>query len=371
MDKMTKKIRCAVMRGGTSRGLFFRLGDLPEDNGLWPSIFCRALGTPDPRQTDGLGGGTSSTSKIAVVDTSVRAGIDVDYTFIQIGVRQEVFDASGNCGNISSAVAPFAVDEGLVKAIEPFTMVNIHNTNTSKRIRATIKVKHGLFDPTGDCAIPGIPQKGSAILMEYFEPEGAMTGSLFPTGNLIDTVEVDGSTFKITVVDCTNPYVFIAADEIGLGGTELPSEIDASQEMVTLQRIRHLAGEMIGLKSPAFPKVSMVSQPKPYFSSTAERVDAGSIDIVARTVSMGATHNTVPLTGAFSLAASLVIPGTIPASLCARGLPSGSNEIAIGHPGGIIRVGVEKQVDAGGESRIVKVSSVRTARRIMEGYALM
>lgn len=368
---MTGKIRCAVMRGGTSRGLFFRLDDLPEDDGLWPGIFYRALGTPDPRQTDGLGGGTSSTSKVAIVDKSAKPGIDVDYTFIQVGVGQAVFDMGGNCGNISSAVAPFAVDEGLVRAMEPTTVVNIHNTNTCKRIRATIRVKNGKFDPVGECAIPGLPQKGSAVLMEYFEPEGAMTGSLFPTGNLVDALEVDGNTYKITVVDCTNPYVFVMASEIGISGTESPAQIDASQALVTLQKIRHLAGEMIDLKSPAFPKICVVSQPKPYFSSVAERVDAGSIDVVARTVSMGVTHNTIPLTGAFSLAASLAIPGTIPASLCTRELSTTSNEIAIGHPGGVIHVGVEKQVDVGGKRRIVKVSSVRTARRIMEGYLLI
>lgn len=370
---MSEKIRCVVMRGGTSRGLFFHLSDLPKDKGAWPSIFYKALGTPDPKQIDGLGGGTSSSSKIAIINKSSRPGIDVDYTFIQVGVGQGVIDMGGNCGNISSAVGPFAVDEGLVQAVEPYTVVNIYNTNTAKEIRAKVKVKDGKFDSEGDCVIPGLVQKGSEIVMEFFDPEGATTGKLFPTGHFTDVLQVNGNSYKVTIVDCTNPYIFVMAEEIGISGVGQSKHIDLAKQPGILQEIRDLAGRTIGLIGPAFPKICMVSHAHAYLTVNGEQVEAGDVDIVARTVSMGIPHKTIPLTGAFSLAASMVIPGTVPTSLVDHELFLNSNksEIRIGHPEGVIKIGIEKQLDDNGGVKIVKVCAVRTARRIMEGYILL
>lgn len=365
---MQERIRCVIMRGGTSRGLFFHRADLPGDEESWTQMFCTAMGTPDPKQVDGLGGGTSSTSKAAVISKSNRPGIDVDYTFIQVGVDRAIADMGGNCGNLSAAVGPFAIDEGLVPAVEPYTEVNIFNTNTGKRLRAMVKVREGKFDPDGNYAMPGLVQKGSEIVMDYFEPEGAMTGKLFPTGNPVDTLQLGETEYPVTIIDCTNPYVFVLSKDLGMTGSELPAQIDDSVNPRILQAIRDLAAEKIGLSGPAFPKVAVVAGVFGYRTVKGEYVEAGAVDLTARTISLGKTHKTIPLTGAFSLAAAAVVPGTLPAGLLGKELGDPTREIRIGHPEGSVTVWVETQQAAEGGVRVNRVTGIRTARRIMEGY---
>lgn len=366
---MQKKVRCAVMRGGTSRGLFFHRQDLPEDEREWKKLLFTALGTPDPKQVDGLGGGTSSTSKAVVVRKSKLPGIDVNYTFIQVGVDRKTADMTGNCGNLSAAVGPFAIDEGLVLAVDPCTEVNIFNTNTGKRLRARVKGRNGKFDPSGDCAIPGLVQKGSEIVMDYYDPEGALTGKLLPSGRVVDMVRVGQAEYPVSIVDCTNPYIFVRAKDLGMTGTEPVAQIDSSAQLRVLQIIRDLAAKMIGLTGEAFPKICMVAQVHAGRTSGGKPMEVDGADLVARTISMGKTHNTIPLTGAFSLAAAAALPGSIPANLLRKKLPSsGSMGLKISHPGGVIAVALETSETANGEVGVVKVTATRTARRIMDGY---
>lgn len=360
---MQKRIRCVIMRGGTSRGLFFHREDLPEDEREWEKLLFTALGAPDPKQVDGLGGGTSSTSKAVVVNKSKLPGIDVDYTFIQVGVDRKIADMAGNCGNLSAAVGPFAIDEGLVPAAAPHTVVNIFNTNTGKRLRSRVKVRNGRFDPSGDCAIPGLAQKGSEIVMDYYDPGGALTGKLLPSGRVVDMVRVGQAEYPVTIVDCTNPYIFVRAKDLGMTGGEPAAQIDSSPQLRVLQMIRDLAAKMIGLTGEAFPKICMVAE------AHACRTEADGADLAARTISMGKTHKTIPLTGAFSLAAAAALPGSVPANLIRKQLPSsGSMVLKISHPGGVIAVALETSETANGLVGIEKVTAARTARRIMDGY---
>lgn len=351
---MATKIKCVVMRGGTSRGLFFHRDDLPQDRESWRQLFCKAMGTPDPKQVDGLGGGTSSSSKIAIINKSNRPGIDVDYTFVQVGVDQEIIDFTGNCGNLSSAVGPFAVDEGLVEAVEPFTEVSIFNTNTGKRIKSKIMVAKNSFNPAGDFKIPGLVQRGSEIVMEYFEPEGALTGRLFPTGKKMEKITIGQKEYSVTIIDCTNPFVLVDAGELNLTGTEPPSVIDSSPILSELNKIREYAGKKIGISGAAFPKISVLSA-------------SNEFDLNSRTISLGKTHKTIPLTGAFAIASAAVIPGTLASTMLKTGSLNCAGRVRIGYPGGVINVGVDTSQE-GGHQKIVKVTAGRTARRIMEGY---
>lgn len=359
---MQVKIPCVVMRGGTSRGLFFRRENLPEDQSAWARLFCAAMGTPDPKQVDGLGGGTSSTSKVVVVNKSKRPGVDVDYAFVQVSVDRMIADVSGDCGNLSAAVGPFAIDEGLVAAVEPYSEVNMFNTSTGKKHRAKVKVRAGKFDPEGECSIYGLVQKGSEIRIDYLDPAGAMTGCLLPTGQAVDRVNLEGTEYRITIMDCTNPYVFVLADELGMTGAELPSQIDSSAQLRVLQAIRDLAAERIGLAGPSFPKIAVVANP--------QCVEPGTDDLVARTVSLGRAHKTIPLTAALCLAAAALTPGTLPASLLSDGSDArvGGRAFRIGHPEGSIAVSVETQTLEQGGILVTKVTGTRTARRIMEGF---
>lgn len=370
---MPKKIRCCVMRGGTSRALFFRREDLPEDPELQKKIFIQAMGTPDPKQVDGLGGTTSSTSKVAIVSKSSRPGFDVDYTFAQVGVDKPMVEFSGNCGNISSAVGPFAVDEGMVNPREPITQVNIYNTNTGKKIMAEVPVKNGFFHSAGNFTIPGVIQKGSEIKLRFYQPEGAMTGKLFPTGSFIDDIEVDGSIYNVSVMDCTNPYVFVDASRLGLKGTEPPEVLDRTAAFNVMQKIRKIIGEKLGIEGEAFPKICAVSPPCSHLLRNGIEVRHDEINIISRVISMGKTHKTIPLTAALCLGAAAVVKDSIPGQSVRNLLDSISKDnkvVKIGHPEGVIEV----KVDCSYKDTQIKIESVacsRTARRIMEGYILV
>ena len=359
---MLVKIPCVVMRGGTSRGLFFRRENLPEDQSAWAQLFCTAMGTPDPKQVDGLGGGTSSTSKVVVVSKSERPGIDVDYVFVQVGVDKMTADIGGDCGNLSAAVGPFAIDEGLAPAVEPDSIVNMFNTSTGKRHRAKVKVRAGKFDPEGGCSVSGLVQKGSEIIIDYLDPAGAMTGRLLPTGRAVDRTGFDGKEYRMTVVDCTNPYVFVSADELGMTGAEPPSRIDYGAELRILQDIRDQAAERIGLGGQSFPKVAVVGRPLSVGPSTD--------DLVVRTISLGRAHKTIPLTAALCLAAAARIPGTLPWSLMPNGshVYDGETTLSIAHPEGSIAVSVDARASEQDGIAVTRVTGVRTARRIMEGF---
>jgi len=378
---MQKRIPSVIMRGGTSKGIFFHDNDLPRDAGIRDQVILTAFGSPDPyrRQIDGLGGAVSTTSKAAIISRSTNPAYDVVYNFGQVSLDRPLIDYKGNCGNISSAVGPFAVDEGLVPAVEPMTTVRIHQKNTDKLIVAEVPVKHGRYDETGDYAISGVPGTGGKITLRFSDPGGAVTGRLLPTGNTRDTLEIPGlGSVEVTIIDAANPVVLVAAAQIGLSGIEIEA-IEANQETKDkLEAIRCAAAVVTGITktaeeatrmSQAVPKIACVSAPQNYIASSGQEVNADAIDLTARIMSMGTLHGSIAISVAIATAGALMIPGTVPFNLKGPAVAKGA-VIHLGHPGGIVDVGATIEMRSG-EPHYVEAAVGRTARRLMEGYVMV
>jgi 2-methylaconitate cis-trans-isomerase PrpF len=233
-------LRLSILRGGTSRAVFLLENDLPPDRASIEPILLDVFGSPDVRQINGLGGATSQTSKAAIIGPPTRPDADVDYTFAQVSVTQPLVDWGGNCGNISSAVGPFAVNSGLVRAVSPVTKVRIHNTNTGKIILAHVPVEGGRAMVEGDYSIPGVPGTGARILLDFQDPAGSFSGKLLPTGQPRDTITIgDGRSFPVSTIDAANPVVFLLAEELGMTGTELPQELERRPDVTgALEEVR-------------------------------------------------------------------------------------------------------------------------------------
>jgi 2-methylaconitate cis-trans-isomerase PrpF len=374
----SKSVPCAIYRGGTSRGIFFRENDLPYSPAIRTQILLNIFGSPDTRQINGLGGATSVTSKAMIVGPSQTPGVGVEMLFGQVSINTPLVDWGGTCGNLISAVGPFAIDQGLVRAIEPITEVAIHNLNTRKTVLARVPVQHGRAVSEGDYAIPGVPGTGARIELEFVDPAGALGGGLLPTGNPRERIELDdGRAFTVSVVDAGNPVVFCHAVELKLRGTELPSEIEARHDvMATLEAIRSFMCERLGIvgsreeatrKSPGLPKIAVVSAPTGYDTIAGRRVNVDDVDIVGRLLSMQTAHPSYMGAGAICTSAASVVKGTIVRELCAaRAREAGM--IRIGHPQGVMEASV-KAISNNGDVRIESATISRTARRIMEGVA--
>ena len=369
------KVRAVMMRGGTSRGLFFHANDLPHDPVLRDRFILRAYGSPDPnrRQVDGIGGATSSTSKVAVISDGRGRGVDVLYDFGQVSIDRPLIDRRGNCGNLSSAVGPFAVDEGLVQATEPITEVRILNVNTDKVIVSHVPTRDGRFYPVGDFTVPGVPGTGSTIQLDYLEPGGAVTGSLLPTGNLVDELDVPGvGKVEVSLVDAANPLVFVRWKALGLTGRETPEEIDSDRELLTrIEVVRSHAAVLAGIaatpaqataETPSVPKLAFVGAPQDYVLTDGQKQCAAEITVRAAMMSMGRLHRTYALTGGICTAVATAIPGTI-ASEAAGGARGDCN---IGHPAGVLSLKADV-VSRDGTWHVESVSGFLTARRLMAG----
>ncbi len=366
-----KKYPCVYMRGGTSKAVFFHKKDLPDDVQSWDEIFLKVMGTPDVKQIDGMGGSVSSTSKIAVISPSTREDADIDYNFFQVDIIIPRVDNKSNCGNISSAVGPFAIDEGLVEAIEPITVVRVLNTNTNKVIEEHVRVKNGKAMVHGDEIIKGVPDTGSRIDMYFENPGGAVTGKVLPTGNKKDVLDIPGyDAIEVSVVDSGNPVVFIKAEDIGMKGTEL-DEINSHEAILEhVERIRATVAEKIGLVndwkdarkiSTSVPKVSIISKPQNYNDLDRKEVNSSDMDICCRAISVGKLHKAYPITVAIATGTSARIKGTLVNELISH--PDDKEILNIGHASGVTNVDVKIE-----NGVIVKAGVTRTARRIMEGY---
>jgi 2-methylaconitate cis-trans-isomerase PrpF len=374
------RIPAVLMRGGTSRGLFFHETDLPPAPDLRDRFILSAYGSPDPdrRQVDGIGGATSATSKVAVIGDGRPRGVDITYEFGQVSIDRPLIDRRGNCGNLSSAVGPFAVDEGLVQATDPVTTVRFLNLNTDKVVVAHVPTRDGRFDPTGDFAIPGVPGTGAAIRLDYLDPAGAVTGSLLPTGQIVDHVDVPGvGPVEMSIVDAANPLLFVRWESLGLTGAELPEQIDADPQLLArLESVRAAAGVRIGLAqapaqitahTPSVPKLALVGSPRDYPLGTGEVQRAESLSLRATMMSMGRVHRSYALTGAICTAVAAALPGTVVADVSAS---ASDGEIHIGHPSGVLPMSASvEQNGAGWTVRVV--SGYRTARRLMAGTVLV
>lgn len=375
---MLKEVPCTIFRGGTSKGVFFLEECIPTQGKERDDLLLKIMGSPDIRQIDGLGGATSTTSKAAIISISEREDADINYTFAQVAIDKPVVDYKGNCGNISSAVGPYAIEMGLVEAKDPETVVRIYNTNTKKVIYSHVQTPNKQVSYDGDFSIAGVPGKSAPVRLSFRNPGGAVTGKVLPTGNVRDELEVPGfGKVNVSIVDVTNPLVFIKASDIGLKGTELPDELDGSEKiMALLETIRGLAAQKLGfvevwedasLKSPAVPKMTIVEKPGSYRTVGGEDIDGNDMDLLGRMMSMQKTHKTYAMTGALCTVAAAVIPGTV-----VNGVVKDSfdrENMRIGHPGGLIQVGVDAGTDAEGEVEIAWAWGYRTARLIMKGTA--
>jgi hypothetical protein len=370
------------MRGGTSKGVFFLAQDLPTDPAARDRTLLRVIGSPDPygQHIDGLGGATSSTSKVVIVSRSQRPGSDVDYLFGAVAVREPVIDWSGNCGNLSAAVGPFAIGAGLVHAPpEGIATVRIWQANIGKPIIARVPMRGGEVVEDGDFVLDGVAFPGAEIVLEFVNPaddDGGAPGSgMFPTGNRIDRLEIPGfGHVEATLINAGNPTIVIDATAMGLRGTELQSDVNGRSGILDLaETIRaHGAVAMKLVATPALatsgrphtPKLALVAPPADYVASSGTAVRADSVDVLVRIFSMGKLHHAMTGTGAVAIAAAAAVPGTVLSRITAT---DSSGMLRFGHPSGSLTVGA-RAAEARGAWTIEKVVMSRSARRLMEGW---
>lgn len=380
------KIPATYMRGGTSKGVFFRLEDLPEaaqvPGEARDKIFQRVIGSPDPYSAhiDGMGGATSSTSKCVILSKSARPDHDVDYLYGQISIDKDFVDWSGNCGNLSTAAGAFAVHAGYIDAArlaqDGVCTVRIWQANISKTIIAHVQVRDGQVQETGDFELDGVTFPAAEIILEFLDPsdDSEDGGSLFPTGNLVDQLDVPGvGSFPATMITAGIPTVFVNAVDIGYTGTELREAINTDpQALARFEKIRVAGALRMGLiKTPEealtrqhTPKIAFVAAPQDYTSSSGKTVQAGDVDLLVRALSMGKLHHAMMGTAAVAIGTAAAVPGTL-VNLAAGG--GERQAVRFGHPSGVLRVGAEaKQVN--GEWTVTKAIMSRSARVLMEGW---
>jgi probable AcnD-accessory protein PrpF len=380
------KIPATYMRGGTSKGVFFKLDDLPErcqvPGAARDQLFMRVIGSPDPYSAhiDGMGGATSSTSKCVILSKSSQPDHDVDYLYGQVSIDKAFVDWSGNCGNLSTGAGAFAIHAGLVDPARipdsGVCVVRIWQANIQKTIIAHVPVSNGQVQETGDFELDGVTFPAAEIVLEFLDPsdDGEEGGSMFPTGNLVDDLEVPGvGTFKATMITAGIPTVFVNAEDIGYQGTELREAINGDpQQLARFEQIRVAGALRMGLIKTAeeaatrqhTPKIAFVSKPKSYKASSGKTVEAGEVDLLVRALSMGKLHHAMMGTCAVAIGTAAAIPGTL-VNLAAGG---GEREaVRFGHPSGTLRVGAEAKL-VGGEWTVTKAIMSRSARILMEGW---
>ena len=378
------RIPAVYMRGGTSKGVFFRAEDLPADPAERDRILLRTIGSPDPygKQIDGMGAATSSTSKIVILAPSKRPDSDVDYLFGQVAIDRPLIDWSGNCGNLTAAVGPFAVSQGWVKAPrDGVAKVRIWQQNIAKRIVAHVPVRNGEVLEDGDFVLDGVTFPSAEIRIEFLEPggmgeEGDAPAAMFPTGNLRDTLDVPGvGAIDATLITAGNPTVFVEAAAMGLAGHELQSRVDADPKLLARgEAIRAHAAVAMGLAKSAedasrnrlhTPKIAWVSRPQSYAASSGKAVAEGDIDLTIRMLSMGKLHHVITGTGAIATAVASAIEGTVVNA--ARRPGADPLRTTLGHPSGTLAVGAEVARE-GDEWKVARAVMSRSARRLMEGW---
>ena len=361
------RLPASYYRGGTSRAVIFNQRDLPTSREEWIPIFRSVIGSPDPngRQLDGLGGGISSLSKVCVVGKPTHPEADVDYTFAAIGVKDDEVDFSSNCGNMTSAIGPFAVDSGMIEVEDGQTTVRIHNTNTGKIIHARFGVSEGEAVTAGDFAIDGVAGTAAKVELAFLNPAGSKTGTLLPTGNVTDKLD----NVRVTCIDAGNPCVFVQARDLDVDGTILPDAMDTHPTLLAkLDTIRRLASVAMGLSKDeksatgSIPKIAIVSPPATHQLLSGEQIGRGAIDIVVRALSVGQPHRAVPITVAMACAAAAHVEGSVLQQVVATQRADHSG-ISLGHSSGKILVGSTFDKDG----KLTEAKVFRTARRIMDG----
>ena len=391
------KIPATYMRGGTSKGLFFRLQDLPgaaqQPGAVRDAILLRALGSPDPygKQIDGLGNATSSTSKAVILSPSTRPGHDVDYLFGQVSIDQPFVEWSGNCGNLSAAVGLCAIHMGLIDAARiphnGMVTLRIWQANIGKTIVAHVPITDGQVQETGDFELDGVTFPAAEVALEFIDPADESDGSdgggcaLFSTGNVVDTLNVPGEKpLPATFINAGIPTIFLNAKDLGYTGTELQDAINGDpQALARFETIRAHGALQMGLikdlseaaKRQHTPKIAFVAPPAGYTASSGKQIEAGDVDLLVRALSMGKLHHAMMGTAAVAIGVAAAIPGTL-VNLAASGEDGNSNDqrqsVRFGHPSGTLRVGAEAQQEANGEWKVTKALMSRSARILMEGW---
>lgn len=382
------RVPATYIRGGTSKGVFFRLQDLPQacrvPGEARDKLLLRVIGSPDPygKQIDGMGGATSSTSKTVILAKSEKADHDVDYLFGQVSIDTAFVDWSGNCGNLSAAVGAFAISGGLVDARRipqnGICTVRIWQANIGKTIIAHVPITNGEVQETGDFELDGVTFPAAEVQLEFLDPadegEGEGGGSMFPTGNLVDDLEVPGvGTFKTTMINAGIPTIFVNAEDIGYTGTELQEAINGDAKALAMfETIRAYGALRMGLianvdeaaKRQHTPKVAFVAKSKDYVASSGKSVAAADVDLLVRALSMGKLHHAMMGTAAVAIGTAAAIPGTL-VNLAAGG--GARSAVRFGHPSGTLRVGAEAS-QVNGEWTVTKAIMSRSARVLMEGW---
>jgi len=377
-ENTMRKFKTVFMRGGTSKGCMFHKEDLPADRSEWDKIFLQCMGDPDPKQIDGLGGTVSSNNKIVIVWKSEEENVDVEYLVGQVIVGKSQVDYKSNCGNMTAAVGPYAVEEGMVEITEPVTTVRMLNRNTDKSIQVTVPIdpETKSFAQDGDCAIAGVDGTAAELKVKFMNPAGAKTGKLLPTGHVLDILDIpEFGQIEASILDVSNPMVLVRAEDIGMKGTELPEEINQNQKVCDLlEKIRGTAACMMGFakdlkdatdNSPAVPKVGFFTVPRDYTDIAGGQVHKTNMDLCARVISVFKCHKACPLTSASSISVAAFLKDSIIwKTIGAPG--NGIKNVRIGHPSGIMTMSPEIVMD-GNEITLPSVAVQRTARRIMDG----
>jgi len=378
------RIPATYMRGGTSKGVFFRLDDLPErartPGAARDALLLRVIGSPDPygKHTDGMGGATSSTSKTVIVSRSSMPEHDVDYLFGQVSIDTAFVDWSGNCGNLSAAVGPFAIASGLVDAARVpdngIATVRIWQANIRKTIVAHVPMTDGQPQETGDFELDGVTFPAAEVQLDFVDPADDSGGSMFPTGHLVDQLEVPGiGTFEATMINAGIPTIFLDAEALGYTGTELQDDINGDpQALARFETIRAHGALRMGLITDVSeaaarqhtPKVAFVAPPRRYVASNGKAIEPGDVDLLVRALSMGKLHHAMMGTAAVAIGTAAAVPGTL-VNLAAGG--GERNAVRFGHPSGTLRVGAEA-IRQGDEWQVTRAMMSRSARVLMEGW---
>lgn len=372
-----RKFNVVYMRGGTSKGCIFHKEDLPENRAEWDDIFVQVMGSPDPKQIDGMGGTVSSNNKIVIVWKSDEPNVDIEYLVGQSIVGKSQIDYKSNCGNMTAAVPAYAVEEGMVDITEPITVVRMLNKNTDKYINVSVPIdpETHTFAQDGDCHIAGIDGTAAELKVNFLNPAGAKTGKLLPTGYVTDTFEIGGKQIVYSLVDVSNPLILVAAEDIGLTGTEMPTELDENKKASELlEQIRGNAAVLMGfaknledakVNSPAVPKVGVFTSPKDYQGISGNIVSAEDMDVCVRILSVFKCHKACPLTAANSVAVLAKLKDSV-IDQKLNTASHGDSSVRIGHPSGIMKQYVDMTVSAN-HVEVKGVAGQRTARRIMDG----
>ena len=364
---MRKEWPCVLMRGGTSKAVFFTKNDMPRDRNNWDDFLLDIMGSPDITQIDGLGGANSLTSKVAIISPSENPGFDIDYLFAQPDIKNRKVAWNSNCGNISSAVGPFAVNTGLIPCSSGHVSIQIFNVNTGKRIVSEFEISGGKALEEGDAFIPGVPGTAAPIWLSFCEPEGSVTGKLLPTDSPIDKIKTSHGEIEISIVDAAAPLVFARARDLDLSGTELPDQY-TSDQLDLFEEIRAQTAQICGLcrsgcgtiDSPAVPKMAIAAYPEDFSTSHGKFIEKGEMDLHLRMMSMQKPHGSVAVTGLVCTGTASAVEGSIIWEIT-RGK---KGTLRIAHP-----QGVAKAIPKIEGTCVQSVKILRTARRIFTGTA--